>query len=221
MRLIRIINLVIIPTSLWLGSGFYSTSVLGNTSPGNITQPSSCKVKMSSNLTHLPVRLSLPYYPWAEAYKIVRADSDMGPYLDQQMIPALERAGDPAQRLTNMANAATQARLAFAETRREPDFTFAALDPVEVDLQLAFIVALSKKIAEAPQVSVEEKITALRELLTIVKADYPVGIPEPSDFAPWTATARITAEAEIKVIINNVRKAESNGKTTTLDNRPK
>ncbi|HLP92147.1 MAG TPA: hypothetical protein VK184_26600 [Nostocaceae cyanobacterium] len=87
MPLTRIISLVIIPTSLWFVSGFYSTSALGSNSQGNIAQPSSCKVRMSSNLTHLPVRLSLPYYPWAEAYKIVRADPDMRPYLDQQMIP--------------------------------------------------------------------------------------------------------------------------------------
>jgi hypothetical protein len=161
---------------------------------------------MSSNLTHLPVRLSLPYYPWADAYKRVRSDPDMGKYLDQQMIPALENVGDPAQRLTNMAKAAQQARVALAESGRQTDFSFGGLDPVETDLRVAFIVALSQKIVDTPGATVEEKLAALRELLTIVKAEAPVGIPEPSNFASWNATARITAKTEIMVRIENLEK---------------
>lgn len=152
-------------------------------------------------LTHLPVRLSLPYYPWSYYYQQVRNDPDMGPYLDQKMIPALEAPGDPVYRLKQMAAAAMCARLALARSGREADMAFDGLDPVETDLRVAFAIALSMEIAKSEQSSKSERIAALRELLEVVRADYPVGIPKPFDFAAWDDTARLTAETKIEVQI--------------------
>ncbi len=63
------------------------------------------------------------------------------------------------------------------------------------------LILAAIEIAKSEQFSKEERIAALRELLEVVRADYPVGIPEPFDFAQWDATARLTAETYIKADI--------------------
>lgn len=154
---------------------------------------------MNQPLTHTAVQLILPYYPWQTEYNRVRTDPNLGLYLDSQMIPALEASGDPIQRLTKMANAATAARVKLAEAGRQADFSFNGLDPVEIDLRVAFFVVLSQQIAESKQGGRTEKIEALKTLIAIVHKPYPVGIPEPSEQVSWTATAQLTAETAIQV----------------------
>ncbi|MEB3292244.1 MAG: hypothetical protein VKJ24_03710 [Synechococcales bacterium] len=159
---------------------------------------------MLHELTHLPIRLSLPYYPWANAYQTVRQNSILARYLDQKMIPALEAPGNPADRLRTMAQAAQAARIEFSQSGAQADMSFQGLDPVETDLRVAFFAALSQAIATHPTASKADKQAALQELLPIVTAEEPIGIPAPSQFQTWTATARITAETEIKVHLEDL-----------------
>lgn len=205
MRFARLILLVLILSCVVLACRTASTlnaKALPVNSPSqNCSSSQLRKVpSMSEKPSHLPVCLSLPYYPWTNYYNQVRSDKDMGTYLDQKMIPALEAPGDPAERLKKMAAAAQEARTAVSGASRQVDSTFNGLDPVETDLRVAFMTALSEKIAtsEAPP---ETRLAELRALLAIVRAEPPVGVPEPFEFRPWDATARITAETEIKVHI--------------------
>lgn len=154
---------------------------------------------MPDALTHLPVKLTTPYFPWQAAYDRVAADPQMGSALPA-MRAALEAAGPPAERLTAMAAAAGKARGALAGAGRQADFSFNGLDSVEIDLRVVFFSALAKAIAEA-KAPVEEKRAALTELRKLVDAPDPVGVPAPNERVSNTATARITAATHIEVHI--------------------
>jgi hypothetical protein len=159
---------------------------------------------MASKLLRESVKIVVPYFPWAATYAEVRADADLGKFLDSAIIPALESAGDPADRLRAMAGAIQQARMAFASSGRGPNLSFNGLDPVETDLRVAFFVALSAKVASHVESPRETRLAALQGLLALVHADDPVGVPGPKDTEPWNATARVTAETEIEVQIEKL-----------------
>jgi hypothetical protein len=160
---------------------------------------------MAAKLLLDTVKLTLPYFPWADAYASVRGDADLGKFLDSRVIPALEGPGEPAARLRAMAAAVQQARMAFAASGRAPNLSFNGMDPVETDLREAFFVALSAKVAGHVETRKEARLAALQALLALVRSDEPVGVPAPKDSQPWNATARITAETEIEVHIEKLQ----------------
>lgn len=174
--------------------GTQAASPEGSSSPA----PSTGAPTMPAEPTHRAIDLDPPYYPWQEAYERVRADPILGAALKDEMIPALEAAGPPEERLRTMGEAANAARARYAAQGQQADFTFQGMDPVEVDLKVVFFRDLAAAIAADSSLSTEAKREALESLLPLVEAESPVGLPAPDERVPHTQTARLTAKTMIE-----------------------
>jgi len=152
---------------------------------------------LPADLTHLRIEAPLPHGVVVLAYESVRGDVLLGPILSDEMIPALERAGPPEERLTRLTEIVALARKALEDSGRKDDESYFGLLPVETHLRTTFFQTLAGRIVSADDATIPQRTAALKRLRDLTEVPPPVGFTAEDEGLAWTLGARQSAQEAI------------------------
>jgi hypothetical protein len=134
-----------------------------------------------TSVTDRPIQLQIPAGVSPEQYQRVRADATLGEALDRAMIPALERAGAPAERLAAFEQARATALAAWQPALTAEEAASKATGPMEHPgrkafdlvstdvLRAWFIQTAEAAAADAPR---DDAIAAITDLEARARASF-------------------------------------------------
>ena len=145
---------------------------------------------LPEDLTHLSLVVPPPSGGIVLASESVREDTLLGAVLDSQMIPALEQAGPPEDRLSQLTEIVDQAQVALESSGRKDDDSYFGLLPVEAHLRISFFRTLAGLIACAEEAPILKRLAALEVLREHASSPPPIGFPPETPGLFWTIGAK-------------------------------